>query len=93
MLRRRSRKMKQKKRLGSEKEIQKQVKTNYFANLFEKTRNKKKEKTQRNIFSLLRTNKQETNFSHPKKRTEKKETIQKKTLFFCEEGRVCKRRK
>ena len=52
MLRRRSRKIKQKNDMVQKKMVQKQVKTKYFASFFKKRKNKKKDITQRNITLL-----------------------------------------
>ena len=93
MLRRRSRKTKQKKRHGSKKSFQTQVKKTYFAKKFWEEKNKKerKKKYKGTLLSLEDPQTRNTVFSRPKKDSTKG-TI-KKYCFFCEEGRVCKWRK
>ena len=67
--------MKQKKRHGSKKNVQKQVKTTYFANFLRREKQKETETTKEH-YSPWRTNKQET-VSFEKK----KETVQKVTIL------------
>ena len=89
MLRNRSRNMKQNKTTWFKKESSKTSKNKLFCKFFLRREKKRKRKHKGTLLSL--EDQQTRNIFSPKKWTVQKEQF-KKTLLFCEEGRVCKRR-